>query len=64
MLAVNQVRTFAPLAVPKRTMGDRFPAAISSLTWWKWEQNKIRLVTIPTMTEAAKLDIDQVEVWL
>lgn len=40
--------TLTALAVPNLTRGDILLAALSSAIWWKWLQNKMMVVVVPT----------------
>ena len=33
-----------PFFAPNRTKGEFLPCSLSSLIWWKWEQNKTSVV--------------------
>ena len=36
--------SLAPFFAPKRTKGEFLPCTLSSLIWWKWEQNSTSVV--------------------
>jgi len=57
MLLPNQGNSLAAVAVPDKATAS---LRLSHLNLVKWEQNKIKLVAIPTITEAAKFVCDQV----
>ena len=44
IVKIIQGTIWEPFFAPKRTKGEFFPCFLSSEIWWKWEQNKTRVV--------------------
>ena len=44
IVQIIQGTNWEPFFAPKRTKGEFFPYFLSSIIWWKWEQNNTRVV--------------------
>ena len=44
IVKIIQGTNWEPFFAPKRTKGEFLPCSLSSLIWWKWEQNKTNVV--------------------